>query len=179
MGCYPTVLRSTSESRQALQHFFGGESCGRFYTDNALELLKAAAELGVTHDAGTPGRPSANGLAERSFRKAVEGARTCLLQAGLPPSWWSYAIQCFAFASNIEIIDGDSEYNKRHKSGQSLHRHVGTIRASSFLPTYFIQGTVREVRSQRASINYFISSALGRVCWRVSKKASTCTRHSL
>ena len=35
----------------------------------------------------------------------------------MAPVWWPYAIQHFCFASNIEVVDGDSAWNKRHKQG--------------------------------------------------------------
>ena len=101
-----------------MQHFIGDEHVQRFYTDNAPELIRAGKDLKLLHDTNTPNRSDTNGVAEHAVRRTVEGTRTSLLQAGFPPPWWPWAMRHWCHARNIEIIDGDSAWNKRHKQGQ-------------------------------------------------------------
>ena len=63
-------------------------------------------------------RHNTNCVAERAVRKVVEGTKALLEQAGLPPEWWPYAMRAWCHAHNIECIEGDSAWNKRHGQGQ-------------------------------------------------------------
>ena len=89
-----------------------------FYTDNSPELKLAADKVGwKVHPTSTPGRPATNGVVERMNRKVIEGGCSILEQCGLPHEWWSKAIRHFCWASNIEVVDGESSYNRRFKKG--------------------------------------------------------------
>eukprot|EP00971_Amphidinium_carterae_P167188 3312721-Amphidinium_carterae.1 len=61
------------------------------YSDNALELVKAAHERAWVHERAIPGISKNNGLVERMVRHIQEGTRCLLLQAGLDPRWWPHA----------------------------------------------------------------------------------------
>ena len=63
--------------------------------------------------------PSAeNGVAERTVRRVLEGARTILLVSGLNEPWWPLAVRHWSFAYNIDQgAVGDSPYNRRHWKG--------------------------------------------------------------
>ena len=69
------------------------------------------------HPTSTPGRPETNGVAERAVRTVVEGARTALEHAGLPPRWWCSAGRHFCMASNIAVINDNSSWQRRHGNG--------------------------------------------------------------
>ena len=87
LDCYPTHTKNTEETIQSLQHFLGPKGkFGQFYNDAAAELFAAAKAMGLNRDSGTPGRSESNGLAENKVRKVLEGSRTLLDFAGLPPS---------------------------------------------------------------------------------------------
>ena len=64
-----------------------------------------------------PGRPQSNGVAERAVRKVLEGVRSLLDASGLPLAFWAYAALHFCHSHNIEMIDGDSAWNRRHGKG--------------------------------------------------------------
>ena len=48
----------------------------------------------------------------------MDGTKTLTLQAGLPGAFWPYAMRAYCHAQNIDIVDGDSSWNKRHDLGQ-------------------------------------------------------------
>ena len=83
--------------KRAFMHFAGSnDKIDRLYCDNAKELEKAAAEeLGWRVDTSTPYRHTSNGVAERSNRRVIDGARTLLHASGLPHCFWGYACQCY------------------------------------------------------------------------------------
>ncbi len=54
----------------------------------------------------------------------MDGAKTLLLQAGLPRGYWPYAMRSYCFAQNIDIVNGDSAWNKRHGQGQFDGRSI-------------------------------------------------------
>ena len=80
--------------------------------------------LGWSLLSSIPGQPQSNGLAEHIVRRVNEGGRACLVQSGLPREWWAYACVFFCFARNVNIVDGDSSYNIRHKTGHCKAQKV-------------------------------------------------------
>ena len=67
------------------------------------------------HDASRPYRPETNGVAERAVRKVKEGTSCLLTQSGLSNLWWSDAMICFCFLSNVMTVlkDEKTPYQKR------------------------------------------------------------------
>ena len=115
LGVYPLGSKSADDAMEALQHFSGPTvAVKQFYSDNAAELIRAAKDLGWPHDTSTPGRPATNGVAERAVKRVVEGTRTLLLHAGLEPKWWPLVARHFCHAFNIEVVDGDSAWQRWH-----------------------------------------------------------------
>ena len=101
MDCFPAYTKNAEETIQALQQFLGPKGrFGQFYSDAAAELFAAAKTMGLNRDSSTQGRPESNGLAENKVRKVLEGSRTVLDHAGLPPSYWSYACKHYCFGHN-------------------------------------------------------------------------------
>ena len=117
IACYPVPSKTADDTERALAHFAGDSTVSLFHSDNSPELLKAVRDLGWRHSTSTPGVPQSNGVAERAVRKVLEGIRTLLDQAGLPAAFWSYAAKHFCHSSNIEVIDGESAWNRRHGKG--------------------------------------------------------------
>ncbi len=63
------------------------------YADPAIE---AVCKLeGILFDAAQLGRPQTNALIERANQDIFQGARTVLLQAGLPGCFWTFAAPCY------------------------------------------------------------------------------------
>ena len=84
--CYPLKSKRWEDAHLALIDFFGPGPKPKFlYTDNSGELKRAIKELKTAHGTAIPYQPQSNGVAERAVRKVLEGTRTILLHAGLPP----------------------------------------------------------------------------------------------
>ena len=117
LGAYPVYSKSADETRKAIRKFAGKQKIRFFYSDDAPEIKKACEDENIPHEVAPTGIKEANGLAETFVRIEIEGGRCELLQAGFPPCFWPYAIEHYAFSRCIQIINGDSAYNKRHKKG--------------------------------------------------------------
>ena len=91
------------------------------YSDGAPEIIKALRGKNIVQERSTTGKSQNNGVIERANRIIEDGARTLLIQAGLPTHCWSFAVPHFSFSYNIakRLDDGeDSSWNKRHGQGQ-------------------------------------------------------------
>ncbi len=121
---YPLDAKSEAATLAAFRQFIGSEKVKRAWSDNSPELIAAFNTLHITHDTSLQGRPQSNGRAERLVRRVMDGAKTLLLQAGLPRGYWPYAMRSYCFAQNIDIVDGDSAWNKRHGQGQFDGRSI-------------------------------------------------------
>ena len=117
IGGYPKATKSAGDQQDALYEFLGQVKCRRFYSDCAPDLIRAAKDLGLLHDTATPYRHNTNAVAERAVRKVIEGTKAALEQAGLPPHWWPWAMPHWCHSANIETVDGDSAWNRRHEEG--------------------------------------------------------------
>ena len=62
-----------------------------------------------------PGRKVTNSLAERNIQFIVGATATCLLEAGLPACYWTFAVTCVSHLLNIEELDEGSAWMKMHK----------------------------------------------------------------
>ena len=111
LQCLPSAKKTAKDTIAAFNLFQGPtQKVKNLYCDNAPELLKAARHMKWNVDTGTPGQPMCNGLAERKVRDAKEGGRTNLVQSGLGPAWWTYAVKHHCYASNIDDTGGDCPY---------------------------------------------------------------------
>jgi hypothetical protein len=111
---FPIAGKTIVDTSNALRHFGGSETLKRAWSDNSPELISSFHALHIIHDTSTQGRPQSNGRAERLVRRCMDGTKTLLLQAGLPSHFWPYAMRTYCFAQNIDVLDGDSAWNKRH-----------------------------------------------------------------
>ena len=113
----PVQTKAAKHAYKAITQFAGRQKIRFMHTDESKELIKACDDHGIVHETSPPGIPQSNGLAETMVRIEVEGGRCELSNAGFPPCFWPLAIQHFCFSRNIQLIDGDSSYNRRHKKG--------------------------------------------------------------
>ena len=97
---YPATSKSTSSTVEALQRFIGDAKVKRFYSDNADELVVAARELAIPHEASQQGMPETNGIIEREVQDMLGGTRTIMVAAGLPGYFWSVAAPCYMHVDN-------------------------------------------------------------------------------
>jgi hypothetical protein len=79
----------------------GDRKIERFYSDRSGEIERALRELHIVSDTSQPGVPQNNAVAERLVQDILEGTRTALLHAGLPPCFWEYACQHYCLMENV------------------------------------------------------------------------------
>ena len=111
--------KTTYHTIEAFKHFAGPtDKILSFYSDNAPELVAAATSCHWRLATATTGMPQTNGVAENCVRRTKEGGGCGIVQSGLSPAtFWPLSVEHFCFACNIALVDGDSAYNKRHKTG--------------------------------------------------------------
>ena len=98
---YPSSSKSADDCIQALHHYIDPKvPVQSIYTDNSRELIAAMKDLGIRHQKSMPYVDSSKSFAEREVRQMLEGARSNLLQSGLPLRYWPLAIQHHAAAVN-------------------------------------------------------------------------------
>ena len=104
----------------AINHFKGLKKIKIAYADKAPEFETAMKQLKIPFDHSLPNHPQNNSLAERNNQFIMMTTATCLLEAGLPPCFWSYAVECVSHLLNIEEgEDGVSPWYKLH--GKEFH----------------------------------------------------------
>ena len=92
------------------------EKYRKFWTDGSPELKEGIEKLGAVHDTSVAGRPTNNSRIERLNRTILEGVWCILLDAGLPPQFWPYALRYYCLCLNVTPSEGDiSAYEERFK----------------------------------------------------------------
>eukprot|EP00435_Cladocopium_sp_Y103_P040038 s2308_g10.t2 len=115
LGAFVSQSKSSNSVVRAFKRFAGRRGIKEIYADKAPEFEKATTELKIPYDHSLPGRPQNNSLAERNNQTVIVTAKTCLLQAGLPPCFWRAALECLCQLLNIEKVNDDfSAWNKLH-----------------------------------------------------------------
>ena len=85
------------------------------YSDDAPQFDKAMKALKIPMDTSLAGKTKHNSLAERTNQFVLVATTTCLLEAGIPPCFWMYAIRCVSHLLNIEPNDDEvSSWCKLH-----------------------------------------------------------------
>ena len=107
-GCFPDNSKSTAAVKVALRLFLGKVRVKAFRSDNAPELLRAGKDMQAVHFTSTPYTPANNSTIERLIQETLHDIRSCLHQAGLPPTFWSHAAPYVCHASNT-LINRDKE----------------------------------------------------------------------
>ena len=112
---FPVLGKDASYVTESLQFYRKrGKHVTEYYSDNAQEFLSGVKALGTTtiHTTRTPGIPKTNSIIERTIQLIVGGVTTCVLEAGLPPCFWSYAAPCFCMNYNVTKQKGNSAWKK-------------------------------------------------------------------
>ena len=85
------------------------------YSDEAPKFEKAMQALKIPMDHSLAGKTKHNSLAERNNQFLLVATTTCMLEAGVPPCFWRYAITCVSHPLNIEPNDDEvSAWCKLH-----------------------------------------------------------------
>jgi hypothetical protein len=111
---YPVLNKSGGLAFGALQHFIGTRKVKLCYTDGSGELKHACRRLGISRDVSDPGIPATNGIIERTVGIVKQGARTTLIRAGFPSSFWSRAAARSCYHVNCDGSRGESPYFRTH-----------------------------------------------------------------
>ena len=133
----PVKTKGRQDTIHAMLQFAGARKPRYLWTDGSGELSSAANFLRIPHGIATPARPQTNGAAERLVRSVMEGSRSLLVEAGLPPSFWPFAMRHYCFLKNIDVVDGDSAWNKRHRKGHFTGPVYHFGQQVSFMPVAF------------------------------------------
>ena len=92
---YPSQHRETADIERALCHFLGAKvsASSELYSDYAPEFAAACNNIGIVHQQSIPNVPQTHGRIERRYQSMLAIARSSLLQAGLPATFWSHALE--------------------------------------------------------------------------------------
>ena len=111
---YPSARKDTDAVIRAVKQFMGRRKIREAYSDDAPQFDKAMQALKIPMDTSLAGKTKHNSLAERT-NQFVLVATTSLLEAGIPPCFWMYAIRCVSHLLNIEPNDEEvSSWCKLH-----------------------------------------------------------------
>ena len=112
---FPLKGKTTEDIVLSTKRFIGNRKATLAFSDQAPQFVKACRELKITLDTSVPGRKVTNSLAERNIQFLVGATTTCLLEAGLPACYWTFAVTCVSHLLNIEELDDGSAWQKMHK----------------------------------------------------------------
>ena len=88
---YPVLSKAAEQVVAATKLFAGKRKIQQAYSDNAPGFIRAMCAMCIPLETCTPGIPHANATIERSVQLVVCGTTTCMIEAGVPPCFWSYA----------------------------------------------------------------------------------------
>ena len=112
---YPSARKDTDAVIRAVKQFMGRRKIREAYSDDAPQFDKAMKALKIPMDTSLAGKSKHNSLAERTNQFVLVATTTCLLEAGIPPYFWMYAIRCVSHLLNIEPNDDEvSSWCKLH-----------------------------------------------------------------
>ena len=113
---YPSARKDTDAVIRAVKQFMGRRKIREAYSDDAPQFDKAMKALKIPMDTSLAGKTKHNSLAERTNQFVLVATTTCLLEAGIPPCFWMYAIRCVSHLLNIEPNDDEvSSWCKLHE----------------------------------------------------------------
>ena len=113
---YPSARKDTDAVIRAVKQFMGRRKIREAYSDDAPQFDKAMKALKIPMDTSLAGKTKHNSLAERTNQFVLVATTTCLLEAGIPPCFWMYAIRCVSHLLNIEPNDDEvSSWCKLHR----------------------------------------------------------------
>ena len=112
---FPSKSKDTEDIVLTVKRFIGNRKVGLAFSDQAPQFVSACRELKIPLDTSVPGRKVTISLAERNIQFLVGATPTCLLEAGLPACYWTFAVTCVSHLLNIEELDEGSAWQKMHQ----------------------------------------------------------------
>ena len=107
MDCRGVTAKDAERAKNVITSLRGADDKFEyFYSDGSPELRKCFQLMGIPHDHSTPGNPEHNARADRTVKMVLEGARSILLEAGLPQAFWPYAVTYFCLCMNTDDWKG-------------------------------------------------------------------------
>ena len=82
---YPMPDKTADSTADAIKHIKGDRVIERLYSDRSGEIDKALRNLHIVAEYSQPGVPQHNAVAEQLVSDVLEGTRTVLVRAALPP----------------------------------------------------------------------------------------------
>jgi len=140
-------MKSKTETPEAFKTFktlvekHSGQSIMRFRCDNGKAEYDNATFQGILRESGISYEPSApytqnqNGVSERMNRTVMEKARTMLLEARLPESFWAEAVNTAVYLHNrspTRSLDGCTPYEAWNGSKPDL-AHIKVFGCDAYL----------------------------------------------
>ena len=98
---YPSARKDTEAVIRAVKQFMGRRKIREAYSDDAPQFDKAMKALKIPMDTSLAGKTKHNSLAERTNQFVLVATTTCLLEAGIPPCFWMYALDVLAICSTL------------------------------------------------------------------------------
>ena len=86
---------------EAIRHFKGERAIESFYSERSGEIERALRDLQIFPDHSQPGVPQDKDVAERLVQDVLEGIRTAVVRAGLPPCLWEFACRHYCVGVNF------------------------------------------------------------------------------
>ncbi len=94
---YPVASKSAADTAFCIKHFSGDRKNIdlSMYSDQSGESIKARKDSGIRDDKSQLGIPQTNALVERTKQFILNKTIVGLLEAGLPPCYWSFPLLVF------------------------------------------------------------------------------------
>ena len=99
---YQLYDKAAEDAYESMQHFTEGRVVSLWYSRLRAnsKLQRNPCDFPVLHLSHE--KPQNHAIAERNIRDVVEGTRTTLIQAGLPPASWQRAGPAYCMFDNTE-----------------------------------------------------------------------------
>ena len=112
---HPSARKDADAVIRAVKQFMGRRKIREAYSDQAPQLTEAMRALKIPCDHSLAGKTKHNSLAERNNQFLLVATTTCMLEAGIPPCFWKFAIRCVTNLLNVEPNDQEvSAWCKLH-----------------------------------------------------------------
>ena len=142
-------------------------------SDGARELVagefhKVVINLGIRRERTTRASPQQNGQCERKIAVLISDARTILIDAEMPTTYWTYAVSMAATTRNITAIERCKDESKR-----AVYREVCRVPRVELLRRPFAQAVVLDPRAKgrgrleaRGRVMTFVGYEKGMKGWK-------------